>query len=494
MSVILGKVFGAIAQLLLGRWITDEQYGDLAIVVSVAAIVKVLQDGGVPQVLIQRGEAEFSRLMGPAFWLSIAFGVVSGGLLAIAAPLLAAAYETPSLTGLLLVVALSLPIGAGSTILRAKLRVDLRFQTIALIAVFWFLIRHSCSVGLAALGFGAMSVAAPIVIVAVYEWIADYWATRLTPWRMAFGFEHWRGLVGSSFWVGAAAVNRGLARNGDYLMLGLLLPMGVVGKYFFSYQFTTQVLDLLATNLQHVLFPALSRVAGDPERQARAIVRSIRMLMFVAAPVSVGLAVIASPLITILDDLVWNHRWLSTIGLIQVFAVTAPIRMFTELLTAALSSRGQFRGSAGLLLVEGVWLMISAALAVAISGSNLTGVAIVISVAQATFSIGSSIYLLRRFGIDWRKYVAAFLPGWLCALASGGCAAAALTLLPPDVSQYARLGVAGVSFTGAFAVLARLFLLNDLIEFSGLTPAALARWLRRLWLLPAPRGAYDERS
>lgn len=67
MSVILGKVFGAIAQLLLGRWITDEQYGDLAIVVSVAAIVKVLQDGGVPQVLIQRGEAEFSHSWAPHF-------------------------------------------------------------------------------------------------------------------------------------------------------------------------------------------------------------------------------------------------------------------------------------------------------------------------------------------------------------------------------------------------------------------------------------------
>ena len=50
-SLVAGKCFGAIAQLLLGRWISDEQFRDFAIVASFAAVVKVFQDGGVPQVL-----------------------------------------------------------------------------------------------------------------------------------------------------------------------------------------------------------------------------------------------------------------------------------------------------------------------------------------------------------------------------------------------------------------------------------------------------------
>jgi hypothetical protein len=67
-------------------------------------------------------------------------------------------------------------------------------------------------------------------------------------------------------------------------------------------------------------------------------------------------------------------------------------------------------------------------------------------------------------------------------------------MLQPTASQYAVLVAAGVSFTGSFALLARLFLLKDLVEFSGLAPAVLAKWVRRLLLLPAARGAYDERS
>lgn len=94
-----------------------------------------------------------------------------------------------------------MPLGGVSTFLRSKLRVDLRFRAIAYVAMFWFLIRHSSTIGLAWGGFGTMSVAIPLVIVAVYEAFADYYVTRIKPWRLPFGFDQWPDLLGSSFWV-----------------------------------------------------------------------------------------------------------------------------------------------------------------------------------------------------------------------------------------------------------------------------------------------------
>ncbi|MBA4106289.1 MAG: hypothetical protein C0485_11070 [Pirellula sp.] len=491
LSIVAGKLLGGVTQLLLGRWISDEQFGDIAIMLSIATVAKVFQDGGVPQVLVQRGPAAFERSMGAAFWLSMALAVGAGLVLAASAPVVAAVYEAPALTGLLWVVALSMPLGGVSTFLRSKLRVDLRFRAIAYVAMFWFLIRHSSTIGLAWCGFGTMSVAIPLVIVAVYEAFADYYATRIKPWRLPFGFDQWPDLLGSSFWVAVAAVSRGLARMGDYLMLGMLLPMGVVGKYFFGYQFTAQVLELLATNLQHVLFPALSRVADQPERQTRAILRSIRMLVFVAAPVSVCLAVVVGPLVTILDEIVWNHKWSSTIGLMQIFAVTAPMRMFTDLLTAALSSQGRFRVSAIVYFCEGAWLMTAAAIAVAIYGDDLTGLALVVSIAQVVFSVVASIRMLGEFSINWKSCLRSMLPAWFAALAAGACSLILLALLPSESPQIIALALGASAFGASFIAIARIFLVADLVELAGLAPARVGQIMRAALLLPPPALAYD---
>ena len=119
LSIVAGKVLGAVTQLLLGRWISDEQFGDIAIMLSIATVVKVFQDGGVPQVLVQRGAAAFERSMGAAFWLSMTLACGAGLVLAASAPVVAAVYEAPALTGLLWIVVISLPLSGVSTFLRA---------------------------------------------------------------------------------------------------------------------------------------------------------------------------------------------------------------------------------------------------------------------------------------------------------------------------------------------------------------------------------------
>jgi O-antigen/teichoic acid export membrane protein len=488
-SLVAGKCFGAAAQLLLGRWISDEQFRDFAIVASFAAVVKVFQDGGVPQLLIQRGKDEFDRLLGPAFWLSLAFGLVGGLSLAAAAPVIADIYRTPKLAEYLWIVACTLPLGAPATVLRAKLRIDLRFKAIAVIAVFWFLLRQCSTVGFAALGWGVMGLVLPLLLVTLFEWAAAYYVTRIKPWRRSPDLAEWRGLAGNSFWVVGTAMARGLARTGDYLVLGKLAPDALVGKYFFGYQITTQIVELLATNLQHVLFPALSRLANEPERLSRAIVRTIRMLVFVAAPASLGLAVIVRPMVEFLDDVIWNHKWSAAIPLMQIFAVAAPVRMFSDVLTASLSARGEFRRSALLTFAEGLWLMLSAAAAFALAGDNLAQLAAVIAASQVVFSVGASVLTLRQFGIGPKAFFAAFSPSWLVSLAAAAVALGALAALPAETGNIAKIAVGGAVFTASFLALARTLLRHDLDELTRVMPGPVGRIIHRVLLLPHPTAA-----
>lgn len=483
-SLVAGKCFGAAAQLLLGRWISDEQFRDFAIVASFAALVKVFQDGGVPQLLIQRGKDDFDRLLGPAFWLSLAFGLAGGLALAASAPLIADVYRTPSLVKYLWVVACTLPLGAPATVLRAKLRIDLRFKAIAVIAVFWFLLRQCSAVGFAALGWGVMGLVLPLLLVTLFEWAAAYYATRIKPWRQSPELAEWRGLAGNSFWVVATAMARGLARTGDYLVLGRIAPDALVGKYFFGYQITTQIVELLATNLQHVLFPALSRLANEPARLSSAILRTIRMLVFVAAPTSLGLAVIVRPMVEFLDVVIWNHKWSSAIPLMQVFAVAAPVRMFSDVLTASLSARGEFRRSALLTFAEGLWLMASAAAAYALAGSHMAQLAAVIAIGQVAFSVGASILMLRHFGIGPAAFCAAFAPSWFASLGAAAIAFGVLAALPNSTENLVRIVIGGTVFTAAFLTFARTLLQRDLVELTRVMPGPVGRIIQRALLLP----------
>lgn len=488
-SLVAGKCFGAMAQLLLGRWITDEQFRDFAIVASFAALVKVFQDGGVPQLLIQKGKDEFDRLLGPAFWLSLAFGLAGGLTLAAAAPVIAEIYRTPKLAEYLWIVACTLPLGAPATVLRAKLRIDLRFKAIAVIALFWFLLRQCSAVGFAALGWGVMGLVLPLLLVTLFEWAAAYYVTQIKPWQRSPDLAEWRGLAGNSFWVVGTAMARGLARTGDYLVLGLLAPDALVGKYYFGYQITTQIVELLATNLQHVLFPALSRLANEPERLSRAIVRTIRMLVFVAAPASLGLAVIVRPMVEFLDAIIWNHKWASAIPLMQVFAVAAPVRMFSDVLTASLSARGEFRRSAILTFAEGLWLMSSAAAAFALAGDNMAQLAALIAASQVVFSVGASALTLRQFGIGLRAFFGAFVPSWLVSLGAAAFAFGALAVLPVETGNLAKIAIGGAAFTASFLVLARTLLRHDLDELTRVMPGPVGRIIHRALLLPRPATA-----
>lgn len=478
-SMLAGRAFGIIAQYFLGNWLDADEFGVFFIAISISALVKVFHDGGVPQVLIQRGSDEFNRLAGSGFWLSFSSGLVVGGILAIAAPLLAYFYEMPELNSLIWLIAAALPLGAPGAMLRAKLRLDLRFQAFAMIVLGWFAIRHFGSVGFAYLGLGAMSMVLPLLVNVFFEWIVGYWTTRMAPWTRAPQFHEWPGIFRDSVWVIITAIFRGLARAGDFLVLGFLVSQGTLGKYGFGYLITTQVVEMLAANLRHIMFPVLSRLAESHERQRRAIVKTVRMLVLAAAPVSLGLAVTIRPI----EELLYNGKWAEAVPLMQILAIAAPIRMFSDILSAALSSKGEFNTTARLTLLEAAFLMLSAAAAVGLFREDLTGIALVIALTQTSFSVASSAYLLRRFGITPKTFIASIMPAWLVSLAAAGCAAVATTSLPDRFPPLVVACASGAIFIIVFLLIARTVLRTDLDDLARLLPRRIARIVQRiLWL------------
>jgi O-antigen/teichoic acid export membrane protein len=481
LSLGIGKVSIFLAQIVLGWILTDEDFGVLAIVAAVIAFVKIFHDGGISMVLVQRGAAEFERLQGAGFWFAMTVSSLAGIALAAVSPWIAEAYQDERLVKLLCVLALTLPMGTPGNLLRAKLQLDLRFRAISIISAGRFIVRSAGMIVLALLGYGVMSFVIPMLFVAIFECVTTYSATRIQPWRSPIRPKEWGSLLSDSKWVVFATSCRGFARNGDYLILGLLLHKSLLGLYFFGYQLTIQITFLIALNLRHVLFPLMTKLAADPARQSRAIVRTIRMLMLVAAPASILIATIIRPV----EELVWRLKWEDAVPLMQIFAVVSPVLILTDVVHAALASRGQFRRSGLLILAEGLWLMGSAWLAVMLAGTNdITAVAMWIFGLQIAYALGIATWVLHSFQIGPGTVVGLLLPQWTVSLIAMGVAQAVGHLLPEGASAIVQIVVLTMVFLTVFIGTALVALRTELQDLANVAPRPIAKAIRRMFFLP----------
>src|ERR1043165_9132580 len=94
---------------------------------TVAVFAALVQQSGLAEILIFR-QSRSKRWINPIFWMSLALGLVSGLLMAAAAPLAARIYHSPRVAGLYWNIALAPPISALSIVPMGLMRGRLEFR------------------------------------------------------------------------------------------------------------------------------------------------------------------------------------------------------------------------------------------------------------------------------------------------------------------------------------------------------------------------------
>ncbi|HEY2679111.1 MAG TPA: oligosaccharide flippase family protein [Steroidobacteraceae bacterium] len=431
-NTFVTKVLSLVAQIAMGWFLSDRDFGVYAIAVSISTVASLLRDGGLSRLLIKRG-AEFDQLQGPVFWMMLAFNSFAALLLVAIAPMAARFYAEPQLQGLLLLVALYLPLLAPGSVLAAKASLDLKYREIGVIQLGSCLLRYLGMVALAKLGFGAKSFLLPVMAVALYEWLSFWLVSKSKPWRCGPGFRSWPGLFQQTKWVLLGTFAVGLINYGVYFVIGKLVAQEVVGIYFFAFQIVLQVGVLLSNNLYQVLFPAFVRIAQDKERSRAALERSINIVMLAAT----WLSMILVPLFAPIEALIWHGKWASSTASVQILSITYPPSVALSVVMAIQSARGQFKEWGLMTLAIAVGSVIAAGIG-AYWGRTSEAIAIASGAFTMVGTYGYAWIALRQFDLGIRSLVASLLPAWLI-----GLAAAMVTML-------ARLFIANAAGRQAF--------------------------------------------
>jgi len=493
-ATVVSKLATSITQFLLGWWLLPEHFARFAIATTVAGLLMLAKDGGLPSLLTRGGPEQYPRLSGPSFWMCLAYNTGAALVMAAAAwPISTLVYQDSKLAPMLWVMAISLPLGTSASILQSKLRLDLRFRDYALLITLSGLLRQVLTIVLAKMHFEEMSLAAPVVLTAIFDSIAAWYVCSDKPWRRPAVLAMWGKLFSQTKWLINGCVAAFTTEWGPYLALGLLLTRDKTGYYFFAYQITAQIGMLLQYNLNVVLLPVLARLNDQPERQRDAFLRLLRGLTLVGSFLSLSVAVIISPL----EHLLWHGKWAPAVAAVIIFGIFYPWRVSVALTSAVLMAQGRFKRFAGTAWFEGITLTVVVAIA-AWYTRELVPVAICSGLAILITRLLVTLHVCRMFGIPGLSTINAMFTGWIISLVA---AAPAFALdqffnwtfyvkdrLPASLSPVVREGVvdavrcaaAGSIFCLAFLILAGVFLRTDVLEAVKLVPVRVRRPVSRL--------------
>ena len=350
------------------------------------------------------------------------------------------------LTGLLAVLAIATPIGSFMLVPTAKLRAEMRFGTLSLIAFLQSILQTLLTLTFAALGYGVYAFVLPMPI--VYAAIAAVlWIVSRPAVSIRNPFRHWRYLIGDTSYIFFQRVLQTAVSQGDYILLGALYGAAIVGPYFFAFGIATQAIRLTAGSLQLVLLAGLSLHcifgAADSGCSQGHRLRAAGM------PLCMIQAAIAGPLLRA----IYGEKWAAAIPLVQLISVGLAFDVASWPVGSLLQARGQFRFLfwwsslfAPIFLVfisiGGLW------------AQNL-GVATAVCIYYAAFSPALAFWVFRRSGVSWLEIGNVFLRPTTVGVLSASATLLAIQLasmahLPP-LSQCGLAACMGFLTMGVYA-------------------------------------------
>ncbi len=525
-NTIATRIGSFVAQIFLAWWLTRHDFGLSGVAIGLSGFASFLRDGGVRQIILKHHD-EHDTLLGPCFWMAAAFNVAMAlALTAVAWPA-AALYNEPSLALMLVIIAWSIPIGTPGGILMTKMVADMRFRENAAIMTTSAMTRYASSIVFALLGLGAFSFILPNVLCSLVEDVLALRNSTERPWRKSPNVAIWWSLFSRSRWALVAIVGISGMNQGPSPAIGLAAPLEVVGIYTFTFLIVVQVGSLLSTNINQVLVPVFTRLAGEAERKRAAVLRTVRQVSLFATFLSLGLAATYRPF----ESLIWGPKWAASILPVQIIGAGYAINVLISISLAVQQARGHFRAWGLSLLALAIGTMGAAYLGAMAGQSALDreifvahasplhwdGVAervwlsgVYIAISTAAFGVISSlahvVIALKPLGVGRREIVFNTIRVWVLGLAAGAVTITLDNVVDAPVRDFisglfhspraARfIGesslfiVSGLLFSALYAGMVRLFFADALVEGIQMIPARFRARLTALFALPSDPGA-----
>lgn len=322
---VSARVFQLLTAVLLARLLSPRAFGIVAIGMLVIVGLRRFSMLGLDDALIYNRDSDVDRYLNTAWVMNGVRGVVLAALLFFSAPFIAGFYREPLVAEILPVMALGPLVFGLKNPGIVYFKKDLVFHK-----QFVYDVSGEAAYFLVALAYAVWN---PSPWALAYGYLArnvvrtglSYALHGYRPWP-AFDLDLAREMFDYGKWITGGSIANYVRNEGDDHFVGWLLSAGSLGIYQMAYRLS----NAPATEVTHVIstvtFPAYSEIQDDLQQLRAAFYKTVRVAAFLAAPMGIGIAVVAPTFVRA----VLGEQWMPMVLPMQILAVYGLIRGFVS--------------------------------------------------------------------------------------------------------------------------------------------------------------------
>lgn len=434
-----------IVSIVLARILAPEDYGTIALVTVFTAILQVFVDSGLGTALIQKKDADEIDFSSVFYFNFVVCLILYLGMFA-AAPFIADFYGDVTLVPVIRILSLTIVISGVKGIQQAYVSRNMLFKRFFFSTIGGTIFSAVLGIAMAYAGFGIWALVAQQLsntfIDTLILWITVRWRpTKSFSWTrlkylLSFG---WKLLVSSLL---DTAYNN--LRN---LIIGKMYSSSDLAFYNQGDKFPKVIVTNINASIDSVLLPTMSNAQDDKERVKQMTRRAIKTSTYVMAPLMMGLAFCAEPIVS----LVLTDKWLPCVPFLRIFCITY---MFWPVHTANLNAINAMGRSDWFLRLEIIKKIMGMTILLSTMWFGVMAMAYSLLLSSVLSQIINSWPNRKLLGYGYLEQVRDFAPGILLAVIMGICVYFISFLhLPTIVTLLIQFIVGAAIYIGVSAIL-----------------------------------------
>lgn len=403
------SVLGIVRSVVLARLLTPDIFGVMALAMVVVRAIETFTRPGVAQALIAR-QQDFDKARNTAFTMLVVRGFLLAALLAAVAPFIGDFYESPELPFMLQVLAgVFILTGFRNINIIARQR-ELEFRSLTYLTQTSNLIGTLSTIAIA---WWLRSVWALVIGQLISATLGALLSYVFVPGRPRFEFDREvaRDLMRYGKFITGSSMLLYIATEIDTAVIGKVMGHAELGYYTVAFTIVHITTTQLAKVAAGIMMPAYSKLQSDLPALRNAYLKTLGLVMFAVLPASLGLVLVAEPLVRV----VYGEKWLLAavpLQLLAVFGLFRSLAAFTGYLFEGIGQPKVAFTMAGVRLAVLLPLIVPAAMYY-----GLEGVAVTVIAGMAAQWVVGLFYLHKRIDIGFGKILRTmWQPAWTAAL------------------------------------------------------------------------------
>lgn len=401
-----------IVSIVLARILAPEDYGTIALVTVFTTIMQVFVDSGLGTALIQKKDADDLDFSSVFYFNFVVCLILYVGMF-FAAPYIAKFYGDITLIPIVRVISLTIVISGVKGIQQSYVSRNMLFKRFFYATLGGTIFSAFLGISMAYAGCGVWAIVAQqlsnTAIDTLILWITVKWRPKkMFSWNrlinlLKFG---WKLLVSSLLDT--------IYNNLRNLIIGKIYSSSDLAYYNQGDKFPKLIVTNINTSIDSVLLPTMSQEQDDHERVKLMTRRAIKTSTYVMAPLMMGLAFCAVPIV----KLVLTDKWLPCVFFLRVFCITY---MFWPIHTANLNAIKAMGRSDLFLKLEVIKKIVGMILLFSTMWISVKAMAYSLLISSICSQIINSWPNRKLLHYGYLEQIKDILPGILLAIGMGGC-------------------------------------------------------------------------